>query len=97
MGPDDSEITPGEMRRWLARLEANSTRLEGKIDALDHDMRQLTFVSQREYEKDRVADHAYAEETRAIATSARAFIWAMFALIAVAVIGSGYAILRSVG
>lgn len=104
MDPDESraeepmmteadDVTPGELRRWLQRVDR-------KVDELDRDMRAnfagLSYVPVREYERDRENADKYAAETRAIAASARAWVWAMFAVVSAAVLAAGYALVRSV-
>lgn len=101
MNADAEDVTPGELRRWLARVDRRVDQLDSKVGALDNDIRdrldRLDRVSFREWEKGREADHEYAEETRRIASSARNVAWAVLVLLFPFVIASAIALLRVAG
>lgn len=73
---DVDDVTPGEMRRWLARVDRRVEGLDDKVARLDGDLRdrldRIDKVSRKEWEGARETDQRYAEETRAIASAARA-------------------------
>jgi len=71
----------------IADLKAT---MEGRFD-------RLGMVSREVYDEHRKSDREFAEETRQIANSARAWTWGMFGLVAANMVGALYAILRTVG
>lgn len=101
MPDDNGDITPGELRRWLGRLDKRVESLDTKVSSLDTDLRdrldRIDKVSREEWKDGRATDRLYEEETRRIAASARTVSWAVLVLLFPLVIAIALALLGIAG